>query len=149
MVDIVSSSGWLQPALEAMEFCQLLTQGLWTKDSWLMQLPHFSKALAEKCAAQDVSGVFDVLDLEDKERADLLGMTPKQLADVVAYAEAFPDIELNYQVSAEEAGLALRLRAGTCSEPAGSEAAGAQQRRRWCAKHFDCSLQWHAFSCAV
>ena len=103
MVDIVSSSGWLQPALEAMEFCQLLTQGLWTKDSWLMQLPHFSKALAEKCAAEDVSGVFDVLDLEDKERADLLGMTPKQLADVVAYAEAFPDIELNYQVSAEEA----------------------------------------------
>ncbi|UPQ98040.1 pre-mRNA splicing helicase BRR2 [Chloropicon primus] len=108
MVDIVSSSGWLQPALEAMEFCQLLTQGLWTKDSWLMQLPHFTKELAAKCAGQEITGVFDVLDLDDAEREDLLGMDKKQLADVVDYAEAFPDIELNYEISAKEAN---------CEEP--------------------------------
>ena len=103
MVDIVSSSGWLQPALEAMEFCQLLTQGLWTKDSWLMQLPHFTRELAERCAKDDITGVFDVLDLEDKERADLLGMSEGQLADVVEYAETFPDIELNFEVSGKSA----------------------------------------------
>ena len=101
MVDIVSSSGWLQPALEAMEFCQLLAQGLWTKDSWLMQLPHFTKDLASKCASEDITGVFDVLDLEDKEREELLGgsLDSNQMADVLQYAEAFPDIELNYEVS--------------------------------------------------
>jgi pre-mRNA-splicing helicase BRR2 len=103
MVDIVSSSGWLQPALEAMEFCQLLTQGLWTKDSWLMQLPHFTKELAAKCAEEEISGVFDVLDMEDKERETLLGMTGDKIKDIIEYAEAFPDIELEYDVSAKEA----------------------------------------------
>jgi len=103
MVDIVSSSGWLQPALEAMEFCQLLSQGLTAKDSWLMQLPHFTRELAEKCAKDDISGVFDVLDMEEDERKEALGMSKAQLQDVVSYAEAFPDIELNYQVSTKEA----------------------------------------------
>ena len=44
IVDVISSSGWLAPALAAMELSQMVTQGQWDKDSALMQLPHVDKA---------------------------------------------------------------------------------------------------------
>ena len=109
MVDIVSSSGWLQPALEAMEFCQLISQGMWTKDSWLMQLPHMTPSLAEKCSAKDISGVFDLLDMEDDERTQLLGLAPKAIDEIVNYAEAFPDIEVEHQVASGEDAVQVQV----------------------------------------
>lgn len=48
MVDVISSNGWLVPALAAMEIAQMTTQGLWDDDSPLMQLPHLSKETAER-----------------------------------------------------------------------------------------------------
>ena len=50
MVDVISSSGWLNPALAAMEMSQMVTQGLWQRDPVLMQLPHFTRELAAACA---------------------------------------------------------------------------------------------------
>ncbi len=42
-VDVIASSGWLSPALVAMEMSQMVTQAMWDKDSVLMQLPHVTK----------------------------------------------------------------------------------------------------------
>uniref|UniRef100_A0A669DEH7 U5 small nuclear ribonucleoprotein 200 kDa helicase n=1 Tax=Oreochromis niloticus TaxID=8128 RepID=A0A669DEH7_ORENI len=38
-VDVLSSNGWLSPALAAMELAQMVTQAMWSKDSYLKQLP--------------------------------------------------------------------------------------------------------------
>jgi hypothetical protein len=43
IVDVISSNGWLKPALAAMELSQMITQGLWDKDSALLQIPYFSQ----------------------------------------------------------------------------------------------------------
>uniref|UniRef100_A0A8D0CCG7 U5 small nuclear ribonucleoprotein 200 kDa helicase n=1 Tax=Scleropages formosus TaxID=113540 RepID=A0A8D0CCG7_SCLFO len=44
-VDVLSSNGWLSPALAAMELAQMVTQAMWSKDSYLKQLPHFTSEL--------------------------------------------------------------------------------------------------------
>ena len=41
-VDVLSSNGWLAPALSAMTLAQMMSQAMWSKDSYLKQLPHFS-----------------------------------------------------------------------------------------------------------
>jgi len=45
-VDVIASSGWLSPALVAMEMSQMVTQAMWDKDSVLLQLPHMTKVRA-------------------------------------------------------------------------------------------------------
>ena len=55
-MDVLSSNGWLSPAIAAMELAQMVTQAMWSKDSYLKQL-------------------------EDKDRNKLLNMSDIQMAD--------------------------------------------------------------------
>jgi len=68
----VASSGWLHPALAAMEMCQMVVQGQWEKDSPLLQLPHMTPQLAAAAAAKDISTVFDLIEMDDEDRRELL-----------------------------------------------------------------------------
>ena len=54
---MLSSNGWLSPALAAMELAQMVTQGMWSKDSYLKQLPHFTPELIAKCGEKGVETV--------------------------------------------------------------------------------------------
>lgn len=80
-MDVLSSNGWLSPAIAAMELAQMVTQvghssstdkvgacctvdifciqGMWSKDSYLRQLPHFTKDLIDKCV-EKVQYIFDL-----------------------------------------------------------------------------------------
>lgn len=48
-VDVLSSNGWLSPAVAAMELAQMVTQAMWSKDSYLKQLPHFTSDIIKRC----------------------------------------------------------------------------------------------------
>lgn len=48
-MDVLSSNGWLSPALAAMELAQMVTQAMWSKDSYLKQLPHFTSEHIKRC----------------------------------------------------------------------------------------------------
>ncbi|XVF80278.1 hypothetical protein PTKIN_Ptkin15bG0057700 [Pterospermum kingtungense] len=72
MVDVISSNGWLSLAFLVMEVSQMVTQGMRERDSMLLQLPHFTKELAKRCQENSIETIFDLLEMEDAERRELL-----------------------------------------------------------------------------
>ena len=110
MVDVISSNGWLNLALLAMEVSQMVTQGMWERDSMLLQLPHFTKDLAKRCQenpGKSIETVFDLVEMEDDERRELLQMSDSQLLDIARFCNRFPNIDMTYEVLDSE-----NLRAG-------------------------------------
>ncbi|EOY19725.1 U5 small nuclear ribonucleoprotein helicase, putative isoform 2 [Theobroma cacao] len=101
MVDVISSNGWLSLALLAMEVSQMVTQGMWERDSMLLQLPHFTKDLAKRCQenpGKNIETIFDLVEMEDDERRELLQMSDLQLLDIAKFCNRFPNIDLSYDV---------------------------------------------------
>ncbi|EKX54104.1 hypothetical protein GUITHDRAFT_160810 [Guillardia theta CCMP2712] len=98
MVDVMSSSGWLKPALAAMEVSQMVVQALWDSSSNLMQLPNFTNDLAKKCTDAGIENVFDLMDMEDDDRIKLLEMPQSKLGQIAAVCNRFPNINLEYEV---------------------------------------------------
>ncbi|KAG7597779.1 Helicase C-terminal [Arabidopsis suecica] len=105
MVDVISSNGWLNLALLAMEVSQMVTQGMWERDSMLLQLPHFTKDLAKRCQenpGKNIETVFDLVEMEDEERQELLKMSDAQLLDIARFCNRFPNIDLTYEIVGSE-----------------------------------------------
>ncbi|NWX93829.1 U520 helicase, partial [Nothoprocta pentlandii] len=114
-VDVLSSNGWLSPALAAMELAQMVTQAMWSKDSYLKQLPHFTSEHIKRCTdkatrltgaaaslLQGVESVFDIMEMEDEDRNALLQLSDAQIADVARFCNRYPNIELSYEVVEKE-----------------------------------------------
>uniref|UniRef100_T1JH32 U5 small nuclear ribonucleoprotein 200 kDa helicase n=1 Tax=Strigamia maritima TaxID=126957 RepID=T1JH32_STRMM len=101
-VDVLSSNGWLSPALAAMELAQMVTQAMWSKDSYLKQLPHFTNEIVKRCTDKDVESVFDIMELEDEDRNKLLQLNDSAMADVARFCNRYPNIELTYEVQDKE-----------------------------------------------
>mmetsp|Transcript_57678 Transcript_57678/g.103593 ORF Transcript_57678/g.103593 Transcript_57678/m.103593 type:complete len:2173 (-) Transcript_57678:154-6672(-) len=113
LVDVISSCGWLTPALNAMELSQMIVQATTSTSSPLMQLPHFTPATVEKAKKMKVDDVFDVMNMDDEPRGQLLdGFSQSQLADVARACNRFPCISLEYKVQNADAltvGTAARI----------------------------------------
>lgn len=105
LIDVIASQGWLKSALSAMELCQFVVQGLWENDSVLLQLPHFTSSfIQQRLLTSDVKveTVFDIIDLEDEDRVRLFqGFSKRQLADIAAFCNSYPYIDVSYQLSFE------------------------------------------------
>lgn len=103
LVDVISSQGWLRPALAVMEVAQMLVQGQWDKDPVLMQIPHFDDDIVSKLKEIKVESVFDLLELEDSSRESILNnLSPEQISDVAMFCNAYPNVELAYELDLEE-----------------------------------------------
>nr|GMD43550.1 DExH-box ATP-dependent RNA helicase DExH12-like [Ipomoea batatas] len=101
LVYVVSSNGWLNLSLLTMEVTQMVTQAMWERDSMLLQLPHFTKELVKKCRenpGKSIETIFDLLEMEDDERRELLQISDSQLMDIARFCNCFPNIDLAYEV---------------------------------------------------
>ena len=97
-IDVLSSNGWLSAALAGMDMSQMFTQGVWPKDGHLKQIPHFTTERCEKGKKVKVESVFDLLEMEDDDRLELLsGMTERQMGDVAKFCNVYPNVELQYE----------------------------------------------------
>ena len=102
IVDVISSNGWLKPALAAMELSQMVVQGLWNKDNVLMQIPHFTREIVGRCEAyqgeEPIESVFDILTLDDDVRNDLLRLPDEKMADVAVFCNNYPNVDVSFEV---------------------------------------------------
>ena len=67
----------------------------------LLQLPHFTKELAKKCQetpGKNIETVFDLVEMENDERRELLQMSDEQLLDIARFCNRFPNIDMTYEV---------------------------------------------------
>ena len=104
LVDVISSQGWLKPALATMEVSQMVVQGLWsTSGAVLLQIPHFTPEIVARCKAlaTPVETVFDLLELDDDVRNDVLQMTPEDLSDVAVFCNSYPNVELSFECDSD------------------------------------------------
>jgi pre-mRNA-splicing helicase BRR2 len=106
LVDVVSSECWLKPCIAAMELCQMVVQGLWDKDSYLLQIPHFTPEIVARCEAhaEPVESPLGILELDDDVREQLLQLPPAKMADVARFCNAYPNIDMEFEVNGGEEG---------------------------------------------
>lgn len=99
-VNVISSNGWLKPALAAMELSQMATQGLWDRDSSLLQIPFFDADTVARCEAaeEEIDNVYDIMTLEDSRRDALLQLPAERMAAVARFCNGFPNVELDFEV---------------------------------------------------
>ncbi|KAF0902989.1 hypothetical protein E2562_022619 [Oryza meyeriana var. granulata] len=101
MVDVISSNGWLTLALNAMELSQMVTQGMWDRDSVLLQLPHFTKELARRCQENEgktIESIFDLAEMSIDEMRDLLQISNTQMQEIIEFFKRFPNVDMAYEV---------------------------------------------------
>jgi pre-mRNA-splicing helicase BRR2 len=82
-----------------MELAQMVTQAMWKRDSYLKQLPHFSADIIKRCLEKNIETIFDVMEMEDNDRNELLKLSEAEMADVARFCNRYPNIELNYEVA--------------------------------------------------
>ncbi|CAG8581624.1 7898_t:CDS:2 [Paraglomus occultum] len=102
IVDVISSNGWLNPALAAMELAQMCVQAMWDRDPPLKQIPYFTSDLIKRCEEKGVESVFDFMELEDEDRNDVLRMDSRQLREVARFVNRYPSIDFQFAVRDED-----------------------------------------------
>jgi pre-mRNA-splicing helicase BRR2 len=96
LADISANHGWLWPAIYSITLLQMVTQALWDKDSSLLQLPHFTEDLVEKCKENGVEDIIDLMNLEDDFRLNLLKLEKSQLSQIAATCNAYPSVSMKF-----------------------------------------------------
>ena len=77
-VDVMSSKSYLG-CLGAMDLSQMCVQGVWDRDSPLKQVPYFDDNVLQRFSRASKDSVYDIMELEDDERTNLLQMNERQL----------------------------------------------------------------------
>lgn len=99
--DTLSSEGHLN-ALQAMDLSQMIVQGMWNRDSPLLQVPHVDDKMLERGKKYHVETVYDIMSLEDDERDDFLQLGDAELQDVAEFVNKFPNIDVQYEIDIED-----------------------------------------------
>ncbi|KAF9003722.1 Sec63-domain-containing protein [Hymenopellis radicata] len=100
-VDVMSSNAWLS-ALGAMDLAQMCVQAVWDRDSPLRQVPHFEPEVIKRCTAAGIESVYDIMEMEDDKRTELLQMSTAQMQDVAAFVNSYPTLDVSHELVKDE-----------------------------------------------
>ena len=79
MVDVISSHGYLKPALLTMELSQMIVQAMWVTQSPLLQLPHIDLDVVSELKKAKVEDIVDFMNMDDKLRQRILSVSDTQM----------------------------------------------------------------------
>ena len=100
-VDVLSSEGHLN-AILAMELSQMVVQAAWDRDSPLVQIPHFTPEVVKKAEQAGITDVLEFTDIMSGPKsgatAKQLGLDKKQLMQAAAFANKYPNLDLEFEV---------------------------------------------------
>lgn len=96
-VDVMSSKSFLN-CLGAMDLSQMSVQAIWDRDSPLKQVPYFDADVLKRFKDEGLDSVYDIMELEDDKRTELLQMNDRQLGRVAKFVNSYPNIEVGYEV---------------------------------------------------
>ena len=105
MISVCKHQEALKTAMNCIQFGQYITQACWTKDSTLMQLPHFTQkelkhALdGKKNNAKTIDAYIKV---PDEDKRGLKEMTEEQKNDVLQCCKLIPDIEVESKIFVDD-----------------------------------------------
>jgi len=74
---------------------------MWDRDSVLLQVPHITKDLAQRCQeneAKPIESIFDLAEMGIDEMRDLLQLSNSQLQDIIEFFKRFPNVDMVYEV---------------------------------------------------
>lgn len=104
MISVCKHQDHLQTAMNCIEYGQFLTQGMWVKDSSLLQLPHFTEVEAghaEKGKGK-ASNITEYIALEDDQKKGMATFSEEQKQDVLSYLKMIPDITVDSKVFVDD-----------------------------------------------
>ncbi|KAF9226154.1 Sec63-domain-containing protein [Gyrodon lividus] len=96
-VDVMSSNAWLS-ALGAMDLSQMCVQAMWETDSPLKQIPHFEPEVIQRCKGAGIESVYDIMEMEDDKRTELLQMDVRQMRDVATFVNSYPTLDVSFEL---------------------------------------------------
>lgn len=106
MITVCQHQDWLKTAVNCIEFGQYMAQACWTKDSSLLQLPHFTDEEVKHCekgkAANRANTLLQYLKIPDENKKGLANMTDEQKEDVLKCCALIPDITVETQVYVDD-----------------------------------------------
>lgn len=111
MMELALQRGFVRTVFGVFDLMQLVTQGLFTHDSPLLQLPHLTAEDCRKLNRKNIKTPHHILKMlgagapaggADKLAKILPDITPKQWADIRSVAELIPDVELTHSYSVED-----------------------------------------------
>ena len=100
LVDILSSKNMLKECLLAMQISQMIIQAMFINQNTLMQLPYFTNDLIKKCLENKINDINDLMNMNDKERNELLkDFDEEKMNEIAEICNRYPSIEMKYKLS--------------------------------------------------
>ncbi len=105
MIQVCKHQEALKTAINCIQFGQYVTQACWTKDSTLMQLPHFTQKEL-KHATDGKKNVVKTIDkyieLADEDKRGLKDMSEEQKQDVLKCCKLIPNITVESKIYVDD-----------------------------------------------
>jgi translocation protein SEC63 len=104
MISVCKHQDHLQTAMNCIEYGQYLTQGMWVKDSSLLQLPHFTEEEVKHTqkGKGKADNIVDYKALNDDQKKGMANFTEEQKQDACKFLKLLPDVTVDTKVFVDD-----------------------------------------------